>query len=280
MDRCHLTMSNLCKYVSIERLRGILIDHKIRFTQPGAFNDPFELVPLLLVPKEIVSQGYRSYKFDLTAPRRSDAVIHARVGVDRCNDHHSRELRQALDREVGFLSLSKTWKSLPMWGHYADGYAGAVIEFDGDHEFFDWAFDIQYSSHRPVRDLTLYLNAPIPIAELCEKSIEWEFEQEVRVARALSDCKFSRQSSDFPVFVVDIPPQCIKRVILGERVDQGVAMEIFRLIEDTAIMGDRAVVNHWDYNLELGPLKIGPYQSGGKTISSPALRNYRDYPSL
>ena len=45
-------------------------------------------------------------------------------------------------------------------------------------------------------------------------------------------------------------------------------MEIFRLIEDTAIMGDRAVVNHWDYNLELGPLKIGPYQSGGKTISS------------
>lgn len=50
-------MSNLYKYVSIERLKGILIDHKIRFTQPGAFNDPFELVPLLLVPEDIVPQG-------------------------------------------------------------------------------------------------------------------------------------------------------------------------------------------------------------------------------
>ena len=50
--------SSLYKYVSIERLREILIDHKIRFTQPSAFNDPFELVPRLSVPKGLVPQEY------------------------------------------------------------------------------------------------------------------------------------------------------------------------------------------------------------------------------
>lgn len=271
-------MSSLYKYVSIERLKEILIDHKIRFTQPGAFNDPFELVPLLLVPEDIVPQGYRSYRFDLTAPRRTNAAINARIGVDRCSDHHSRELREALDREIGFLSLSKTWKSLPMWAHYAKDYTGAVIEFDGNHEFFNWAFEVQYSTHRPVRDWTLYSAAPIPIAEMCAKSIEWEFEQEIRVARCLSDCSAIRNvGSNLPIFVTEIPPECIKRVILGERSDDNV--EICSLIgEKSEIIVDQAVVNHWDYNLELRP--IFRAHKGRNQVGLFAIRNDRDFPRL
>ena len=79
---------------------------------------------------------------------------------------------------------------------------------------------------------------------------------------------------------MNIPPECLKKVILGERVGEDVAMGFFRLIEDTSIVGDRAVANHWDYNLELMPFKIGPYKSGGKEISSFVFRNYRHYPSL
>ena len=273
-------MGSLYKYVCIRRLKGILKDHKIRFTQPGAFNDPFEMVPLLLVPKDVVPQGYRSYRFDLTAPRRSDAVIHARIGVDHCSDHHSRDLRQAMDREVGFLCLSKTWKSLPMWAHYADEYAGAVIEFDGDHEFFDWAFDVHYSSNRPVRDYRLYLNAPLPIAELCEKSSDWVFEQEVRVPKALSDCQKSGpnpRNSNYPVFITEIPPECIKRVILGERFDEEETFRISRLAEDADVLVARSFVNHWDYNLELFEIA---YKKGGKTINPLVLRNPRDFPGL
>ena len=167
-----------------------------------------------------------------------------------------------------------------MWAHYADNYAGAVIEFDGAHEFFNGAFDIQYSSHRPIRDFTLYSNEPIPIAEMCEKSIEWEYEKEVRVARSLSDCQFSRMGSDFPIFVMDVPIECISGVILGERVSQDITIAIFRLIESNTIRGNRAVVNHWDYNLELTGFKIGPYKSGGKEISAFTFRNYRHFPSL
>lgn len=41
--------SALYKYVGIDGLRRIL-DGSIRFTQPSAFNDPFELLPEIIVP--------------------------------------------------------------------------------------------------------------------------------------------------------------------------------------------------------------------------------------
>ena len=265
----------LYKYVTMDRLKHLLIDHTIRFTQPGAFNDPFELVPRLLAPKGYVPQGEVSYEFSLAAPRRPIDVCYTKDDEDRCHDHHSRELRESLDVHVGFLSLSKTWKSLPMWAHYAGAFAGAVIEFDGSHEFFEWAFEIQYSRGRPIRDAELYLNERIPIAELCDKSIEWGFEKEVRVARNLMDCQTKGMDGNFPIYVEHVPPECIRGVILGERVDNLGCKEIYDLIEERQITGDRAVIDHWTYTLDRKPFKLsGPKQSWF------TLRNYRHFPSL
>ena len=266
----------LYKYVSIERLKGILIDGKIRFTQAGAFNDPFELVPRLLVPPNIPG-GIKNYEFSLNAPRRPIDIDRTKINDDWCHDKHSRELRRSLDREVGFLSLSRTWKSLPMWAHYAGNFAGAVIEFDGSHEFFEWAFDVHYSHERPIRDLELYWRERIPIAEMCDKSTEWEYEKEVRVARPLSDCQLVRGNLEFPVFVAEIPHECIRSVILGERVNDHTAKEIFDIIQDNEIIGNRAVVDHWDYELKQMMFKLGPYEGGG---SSFAWRVQRNFPRL
>ena len=94
-----------------------------------------------------------------------------------------------------------------MWAHYADAFTGAVIEFDGNHEFFEWAFEIEYSPHRPIRDVTLYLNEQIPIAEVCDKSIEWRFEEEARVARNLLDCQQEGMSGDYPIYVMQHVPR-------------------------------------------------------------------------
>ena len=276
-----LGYKSLYKYIGIEQLKKVLIDHKIRFTQPSAFNDPFELVPLLLVPKGTEPQGYRQYDFSLMATRRPVDIDRKTVDdMGWCHDRHSRELRQSVDQEIGFLCLSKTWKSLPMWAHYAEGFAGAVIEFDGSHKFFEWAFDVHYQYDRPIRDFELYQREPIPIAEMCDKSSEWKYENEVRLARCFSDCELSHYRSCPPIYVCELPPGCIIRVIIGERANQYVAKEVFDLIEHTEIAGDRAVINHWDFGLERMLFKVGPYKSGGKKVSSFAFRNYRHFPSL
>src|ERR1700726_2197468 len=45
----------LYKYVNIEVLKRIL-NGSIRFTQPSAFNDPFELLPAVVVPNDAVER--------------------------------------------------------------------------------------------------------------------------------------------------------------------------------------------------------------------------------
>ena len=230
-------------------LTGFLIDRTIRFTQPSAFNDPFELVPLLYVPEGFPKQTV-TYEFSLLASRRPINVVYTKDSEDRCSDEHTRELRRILDHEVGFLSLSKTWSSLPMWAHYADEYSGAVIEFDGNHEFFSGAFDIQYADHRPIRNLPLYLSNQIPIAEMCDKSIQWEYEEEVRVARRLSDCTLKRTNGRFPTYVMSVPVECITCVILGERADFNDSKKIFDLIKDKPTIAIHySMLNHWDYTM-------------------------------
>ena len=56
------------KYVDIAGLRRLL-QGSIRFTQPSAFNDPFELLPEVVVPNNAV-QKQLSFSFDVRAQRR------------------------------------------------------------------------------------------------------------------------------------------------------------------------------------------------------------------
>lgn len=65
-------MHSLYKYVNLEGLRRILAG-SLRFTQPSAFNDPFELLPEIVMP---VGETERpiNLQFDLLAPRRNPPV--------------------------------------------------------------------------------------------------------------------------------------------------------------------------------------------------------------
>jgi hypothetical protein len=54
--------------VTIDSLKRIL-HGSIRFTQPSAFNDPFELLPEIVVPNNAVERQL-SVSFDVRAQRR------------------------------------------------------------------------------------------------------------------------------------------------------------------------------------------------------------------
>ena len=176
---------------------------------------------------------------------------------DRYSDEHSRKLRALLDQEIGFLCLSRHASSLLMWAHYADDYTGAVMEFDGNHEFFFGAFDIHYTRERPKRDVRSYIENPVPISELCSKPLDWQYETEVRVARRLSVCRKVEKDKEGPIYLMDIPLDCITSVILGERSSGKDHLEVYGLIKDQSISGFYSMVNYWDYELERQPMTIG-----------------------
>jgi hypothetical protein len=106
------------------------------------------------------------------AARRTtpDSELEAIPEGCRSNDAMSRDIVQQLNQLVGVLSLSRVRDSLLMWSHYADQYAGAVMEFDGSHEFLTGQIDIDCRPTRPRRHVDTYLTGvPIPVAELCAK---------------------------------------------------------------------------------------------------------------
>ena len=249
---------SLYKYVNFENLKRIL-DGSIRFTQPGAFNDPFEMVPELYVPEGSVS-GETNFKFSVAAPRREPIVgaLPDDFESDNLNDQNSRRILDSLNRTIGILSLSKNRSSL-MWAHYADNYSGAVVKFDETHEFLSGHFDMEYSERRPKVDIASYTDGdePIPIAELCVKAKEWEYEKEVRIVRNLDHCRCVGTASGFPVYVMDVPLDCIESVILGERMPVSHQREIWELVkdmEDISLYLD--AISNWGYEFRSEHIKL------------------------
>ena len=247
----------LFKYVTIEVLRIILRQGTIRLTQPSAFNDPFEMVPELYVPQCLRGRSV-THQFDILAPRRVTGIgkVDDTVDPDQCSDEISRRIRKELDRGIGILCLSKNPASSLMWAHYANSYSGAMIEFDGNHEFFTGAFDIEYTEKRPRRHVRAYLNGPVPIAELCDKSIEWKYESEVRVVRKLTDCKKVSDDEPFPIYVMRVPQECIRGITVGERTDIEDQRFVFASVRNTKIALNLAAVANWDYEFRLEPIKL------------------------
>lgn len=250
----------LFKYVTINTLMRIL-SSGIRFTQPGAFNDPFELLPEICVPIDLAEQQI-SISFDPMAQRRSPPLGEIRRCCEgyNCCDIISRNILKELNRSIGILCLSKNSDSLLMWAHYADQYAGAVIEFDGNNAFFDGQMDVEYRSHRPKKDISAYLSqgAPVPIAELCVKSDQWQYENEVRVVRYLAGCKDSGKSCrGFQVYTQGVPPDCIKGIILGERTSVEDQRKVWETIKNTDIALSLAAVANWGYEFRRELAKLG-----------------------
>ncbi|MCU1314912.1 MAG: hypothetical protein JWN63_234 [Candidatus Acidoferrum typicum] len=251
----------LFKYVTINTLTQILTSG-IRFTQPGAFNDPFELLPEICVPIDQAERNL-SISFDIAAKRRNPRVGEVGENVEgyNCCDITSRHILKELNRSVGIVCLSRDGGSLLMWSHYADQYTGAVIEFDGSNEFFRDQIDIEYRSHRPRKDISAYLSAgvPIPLAELCVKSDKWAYEDEVRIVRNLDGCEGTGHlSRGFPIYVQKVPQNSIREITLGERTSIENQRKVWEMIKDTNISLSLAAVANWGYEFRKERAKLGP----------------------
>ena len=252
---------SLYKYVTFKTLKRIL-GGSIRYSQPGALNDPFEMVPELYVPEEFGSQEI-SIQFSVTASRREPMLagwVGSDFNSDKVSDQNSRNILASLNESIGILCLSKNGSSLLMWSHYAKSYSGAIVEFDESHEFFTGKFDMIYSEERPKISVESYIDTeePVPIAELCVKEKTWEHEREVRVVRSLSDCRCVGTGDDgFPIYVADVPRECIKAVIIGERMTVGQQREIWELVKD---MDDVSLhldaVANWGYGFRREHIKL------------------------
>jgi hypothetical protein len=244
----------------------------VRLTQPTALNDPFELLPELCVPANAPEKAI-ALSFDIMAKRRLPLVgeVDDNTKTFNCSDIVSRYTVTELNYSIGIFCLSRNEDSLLMWSHYAQQYAGAVIEFDGYNPFFEGQLDIEYQATRPRKDISSYLPDPIAIAELCVKAKEWEYESEVRIIRPLAECDNigKKCPRGFPIYTKKMPEECMREIVLGERVCLDDARQIWERVKATKISLSLAAISNWGYTFGTEKIKVDVPSPAMKQILTP-----------
>jgi hypothetical protein len=182
----------LYKYLQPARL-DVLRTKRIRFTQPGDFNDPFEFRPRIestvsgpevrqyvennfdrlleeelskygslveVVPKDTLKLILSAQKTN--APQLFKLLEPEIIGLV------SPLIDKFLNQSVGVLCLSEIRDSLLMWGHYTENHTGLVVGFDSEHPFFskrkteqdEFAFCGRFSINANVRRLYFQTHLP------------------------------------------------------------------------------------------------------------------------
>lgn len=267
----------LYKYVTSATAKRIL-KGSIRFTQPSAFNDPFELLPQFITPENFAPDS-QSISFCLRSPRRKGINRSNNSELDRYkSDLQARQIVKSLNGAIGILCLSRNPESLLMWGHYADSYAGAVIEFDESHDFFTGGISVKYQKKRPVFDINDFHGCNVPISDLCVKPNVWAYEREVRLIRKLSDCSIVEPQAQYPIATMDVPLECISGVIIGERMTIENQKALWELVKNTPISLSLAAVANWDYSFRNETIKHSGPLVGSPVISPRTASIFKDEP--
>ena len=199
---------SLFKYRSLseekdkERVREIFEDHKVWFSKPKDFNDPFEFqfTPSFDATTYEKIEAYAHFlkkkNSSLTnnaaiAKATSDILAMGESGVKKWEHSRLVNFRNSL-ANTGVFSLTEYRNDILMWSHYADKHRGICIKFcpirngkldDKLVDFYCQAFKVNYPDGNDLPIIHLY---KYDLLELVQKSVltkarHWEYEGEWRI---------------------------------------------------------------------------------------------------
>jgi Protein of unknown function (DUF2971) len=240
---------SLFKYLPPTRL-DVLKFLRIRFTQASSQNDTLELRPPTKGVAEpetlahIARERLKEAMWSMTAPDQKQwldakfpglteeigeellkqTTIKAVSSIERNYEQSRRKIFEVTDHNFGMLCLSEIPTDIRMWGHYADGGRGFLIEFDTKHPWFHCKREeqdsfrhlrrVRYESSRPAT----YLIETTEEDFLYTKWSAWRDEREWRIIRNFNDAAQKLGQPDAhgnEILLFSIPPESMKSVILG-----------------------------------------------------------------
>jgi hypothetical protein len=244
----------LYKYFAPER-HSFFADLRIRYSQLGAFNDPFEGRPEItalaikedilttmgrVLPEEI-RQAYDQLPAHVRTTITYGQVLALAEHLAKVNEPEMLSALESIgiaagsfftgkiDQVLGVLCLSEVPDSLLMWAHYASSHTGFVVEFDALHA----SFHEQKSDEDDLRHIRrVYYRESRPSAPLSDmsaielflvKSGHWGYEREWRIVRPLADATATVPADPYPIALFEIPPAAVSGVIMGSRMSDAAA---------------------------------------------------------
>jgi hypothetical protein len=190
------TETSVCLYKfrsaqNIERLREIIVDSRLYFSSPAAFNDPFDCLPRF-ESTSTPDERRKWFRERLLNRGISPSAVEAELRrlsskIESEPDHESlaafaRDLLRQQSEALGVLSLSERWDHVLLWSHYADSHRGVCLRFlaTNNTPFFSEANPVHYSETRPVLNyFRQSIDEQVQTA-LMTKASFWAYESEWR----------------------------------------------------------------------------------------------------
>jgi len=274
----------LFKYLRPERL-DVVENLEIRFTQPGALNDPFELrprfesliseaetlahypaapvdfEPMLRQAYAMLPDEHRSRlayddvasvfnSFMKTAAGRAAAsaglLTMLRLMRDVAPPLCAR-IHEAINSNVGILSLTEAPDDLLMWAHYADSHRGILVGFDERHAFFNR----RRSENDEFYFLRKVVYADLPPAPsilalegdamFVTKGTKWAYEREWRMLAPLKDSSRCVKAAGDSVHLYSFPPGALTSIVIGARAVATMEDSVRQILCTKAVLDSVAV---------------------------------------
>lgn len=170
------------------RVREILLKRQLWFSSVDRFNDPFEGLISLDVPKTERSVA-REWANRMGA--------HIATGNRATRRHKIQEVTRRVKHgfqvngllpdvnKIGICCLMETVDSLLAWSHYAGGHMGIAIGFrprlESPGNMFSFAHRVSYAENKPIDDIVHGPRAKAFDTALLTKAKCWEYEKEWRL---------------------------------------------------------------------------------------------------
>lgn len=216
----------LYKYMSLER-KNFWTDYKLRFTQPSAFNDPFECLPSYsFIPEQLMPK-------------------HAGFGELAALFYGLEKDSSQFNDDTAIFCMSQVWDSVLMWAHYADSHRGFAVGFDMSHPFFDFekpygTRKVRYCKSRPKSTEINIMD------EMYYKLDVWSYEQEWRLCR---DVYKADETINNNIYLFRIPKESIKSVYFGICMPENEKMDMYQRVLQTGIQCYQVMRNYQTFDL-------------------------------
>lgn len=178
----------------VDRLRPILREGTLYFSNPADFNDPWDCQPWFnttRLSEPAVIEKHVQYYIRITRAHRPDvpedeiqrraAILRTDHGFHRTRiEECSAAMSAAIRNEYRVYCLTPHGSSELMWAHYTNKHRGICLEFSTRNPMFCQALQVSYSVDYPMLDLTA-TDDPDVLAPLLYKSAVWSYENEYRL---------------------------------------------------------------------------------------------------
>ena len=235
-----------------------ILKNYLWFSDPLTFNDPYDCN--LSFNMDFTAEDFRNYLIFKREYYESIGISdYSKVDIQKKVTEFEttpQKIKTFIDSEnkkwirdnYGVTCFSANYDNILMWSHYSDKHKGICIGFDliQDFEFFKYAYNVKYPEVYPTVNLIkdrMDRKTSLIQFQLATKSLDWQYENEVRLIR-------SKNLVDVYRGAVEFKKKSAFRVYFGYKVDT----ETISRLKDLFVCLD---YNVDFYRLDLKNLEFG-----------------------